>query len=372
MWEREQHFRKLSEALTKAARHRQFHWCRRPKGFNHLPIWRLVAAKLSLPLPYVVAFGNELEELANDAANKGYARGAVALFNAEEFGIGLGMSPDDAARIFVALEQAGWISSDHVADFYSRNPDKEDETAADRQRRKYVRDKIRKLLSKLAIQGKIAEPARRVIEAALMGISDPELLDLQTRLLRAEAAIDLSTAQNLTREVREVFEPSEKLSTGQNLTRESRTSRRENVSLTPEQSKNLLEAPFDNSGDADAVPGAGPAGAGIEPPQPPTGDATRWMDSDGRELIVLRLECTPQRAEQFIERWRRDLQDDAALKEIIQGAVSNLHSGARFHIVIADGVQRFIRAREQAGQLPLPGATRPISIHATKRIVGHG
>lgn len=328
----------LGEAVAKAARHRKFHWCRRPNGFSDLPIWRVVSAQCNLPLYQVVAFANRLEELANASANFGDVRGSLERFKPAEFGAALGMSADEAARIYAALEDPaiGWISFDHIADFYDRNPDREEDNAAERKRRQRSRDKVRKLLAKLAAQGKVDEVERRSIEIMLKGISDTDLMNLSAKLARAE----LSTGHE-----------------GHVVTS------RDIVTVTPEQITNFNSAVVDNSeqrirGEAD-----GPA---MGEDENPAAEATRWIDTDGKRLIVEYLQIRTQLAETYIERWRRDLNDDESLARFIKGADGAGYIGARFHTIITDQIKRHIVQRDHGPALPLmpprpPGLKRSTS-----------
>src|SRR5262245_4914355 len=108
------------EAEAKAARHPKYPWSRHWNGFIDLAVWRLVASELDMPLYQVQAFVMRLDSFANQADE----RGSVAGFNPAEFGIALGMSTNDAARLFATLEREdiGWITWDHITDFYTRNP----------------------------------------------------------------------------------------------------------------------------------------------------------------------------------------------------------------------------------------------------------
>lgn len=318
--------KQIGEAAAKAARHRKFHWCRRPNGFSDLPIWRVVAAECSMPVYQIVAFVNRLEELANSAANFGQVRGSVERFRPAEFGAALGMTADEAARIFAALEDpaVGWLSFDHVADFYDRNPDREDDTVAERKRRQRSRDTVRRTLARLASLGKVDEVERRSIEAMLKGISDADLFNLQNRLARAE------------------------LSTGHDS---HVVTARDLVTVPPEQITNLKSAVVDNS---EEIPRASQAGsAGEEQPDDPRVIARRWIDTSGKKMVVEYLQIKPQLAETYIERWRRDLDDDEALAKIIRGADGAGYIGARFHTIITDQIKRHIAQRDHGPALPL-------------------
>src|SRR5260370_20120775 len=120
---------------------RSFPWCRRPNGFSDNPKWRAVKARSGLNLCTVLAFVNRLEELGNDAANRGDIRGSVAGFKTEDFAAALDITPEEASRLFAALEHPdiGWLADGMIADFIDRNPDIEDPTSGERKRRERTR-----------------------------------------------------------------------------------------------------------------------------------------------------------------------------------------------------------------------------------------
>lgn len=335
MIEGERRLKQIGAAAAKAAVHRKFHWCRRPNGFSDLPLWGVVADNLGMPLYQVVAFVNRLEELGNAAANYSEIRGNLSRFKPEEFAKALGMTADDAARIYAALDDpsVGWIAYDHISDFYDRNPDREDEGAAERKRRQRLRDAIRRQLGKLSFQGKIEERERRAIEEVLGG-SEAELRNLQAKLVQAEF--------------------SEKLSTTGHVTRDGRMSQRDIVTVTPEKIKVLDQAVVDNFGDG--VPGkpAGFPNGALGKSEPEASSATLWIDSEGRKMLVEFLQIKPFLAETYIERWRRDLQDDEALAEIIRTAEKTGYIGARFHTIITEQWRRHVALKTHGAQLHLP------------------
>jgi hypothetical protein len=123
-------------------------WCRRPNGFSDYPKWRAVSARAGFALCTVLAFVNRLEEFGNDAVNRGEVRGSISSFAAEDFAAALDISSDDAEKLLEALErpEIGWVADGMIADFHSRNPDTEDPTATERQRRKRSRERISRLL----------------------------------------------------------------------------------------------------------------------------------------------------------------------------------------------------------------------------------
>lgn len=338
----------IGEAAAKAARHRKFHWCRRPNGFCDMPIWGVVADKTGLPLYQVVAFVNRLEELGNSAANFGEIRGHVARFSATEFGRALGMSAEDAGRIYAALEhpEVGWIAYDHVADFYDRNPDREDEGAAERKRRQRLRDAIRRQLANLGRAGKIEERQRRAIEEVLGG-TETELRNLQAKL----SQLELSTREDVTRDGRDgLGVVDNRLSTTGSVTRDGRMSQRDIVTVTPEQITKVDKAVVDNSGDS----GRGDSGrlAGDEfLPEPSA--ATLWLASEGKRVLIEFMQIRASLAETYLQRWRRDLEDDEVLVAIIKGADEAGYIGARFHTIVTDQLRRHIAVKQNGPPLPL-------------------
>src|SRR5258706_11371213 len=121
----------------KKPRKKIFSWCRRMNGFCDNPRWRAVSKNTGISLATVIAFVNRLEELGNDAANRGDIRGSIAGFNALDFAAALDITVEEAKAIYACLAHAdiGWIADGVIADFQDRNPDQEDPTAKERQRR---------------------------------------------------------------------------------------------------------------------------------------------------------------------------------------------------------------------------------------------
>jgi len=302
----------IGEAAARAARHRKFSWCRRHNGFSDLPLWRVVAAKLEVPLSQVQAFVNRLEEYANAADPRGY----VGDFSAAEFGAALGISTAEAERIFGALEdrEIGWIDQDHVATFWPRNPDKEDDTVNERKRRQRARDKGMKELARRARRGEITEAQRQVLEREL-------LLDAR-----------LSTGHG-----------------GHIVTH------RDIVTVTPRAEHRIQEEAGDNSGDATRGEDQGlPKEGGRGESDDPQAEAAVWLMSTGKLLLIERLQIPAPLAETYIERWHRDLQDAAALREIIEAAEQAGYIGPRFHTLVTDQLKRRVFAKQHGPQLPLP------------------
>lgn len=335
----DRHLKSLGEAAAKAARSRKWHWCRRDNGFSDDPKWHVVAARVGLPPYQVIAVVNRLEEVANAAGNIGHGRGYVGHFSPAEFGVALGMPEEQAARIFAALEDPaiGWVAYDHVATFYDRNKDREDETANERKRRQRRREEVLKQLAKLARLGRVTLERRAEIEARLMDLGDVDLSALLVELSRAA----LSTAPGVTRD-----------------------GRRDIVTVTPEESREFKAPSVDNFGVTarDEVEGATEEGraGGNDDPQ---ADAAAWLLSTGAKIVTERMEIAAPLAATKIERWcHQELEGDAAgLAEIIRGADATDYMGARFHNLVVDGVRRrkqHVEGPQLALLPPRPGKAR--------------
>ena len=363
---------------SKAAdRKGRLNWCRRPNGFCDLPIWRVVAARLSMPLHQVVAFGNRLEELANDAANVDELRGCVARFNAEEFGVALGMSGEDAARIYAALEHpdVGWISDDHIADFYFRNRDREDDTAADRQRRKRGRKRVFDQLAKLSGRGLIDKEARDAIEAAAIPATLEELRDIETKLARIELDAHLSTDRGVTRDVTVVTRDSRDSEAASGKSSTSVSSQASRLSRVTIVTSRQRRAEQDLSSERDAVENIGrlapvePAGwptievrgsvgasqAITEPAESFVPDPETWKATEGLQLVRDRMRITVGQAELKLNEWLRGTGGDvAALAEILYAANASAdpQRPSHFLIMVTEAIERRQRAAD-GPQLPL-------------------
>jgi hypothetical protein len=367
----------VGEAARKAARSRKFHWCRRENGFCDLPVWRLVATRLAMPLYQVVAFANRLEELANAAANYGEVRGNVSRFNAEEFGVALGMPAEDAARIFAELErpEVGWIAYDHVANFYDRNPDRIDEGAADRKRRQRLRESICDQLGKLARQGKIGEGERRSVEGAIGGTLE-ELRELQERLARVELGQPFSTGRG---HVTDVTRDNFASGAPPDVTRDVTKSHCDIVTVTPEKSTVITPAAGDNFGNSARVepeswPKVEVAGGSQQFTYESLGErdqAERWIAAEGYQLVQDMMRLPRAGAETKVKRWLQKAGGDpAALAQILvmTAAAADPERAGQFHAMVDDAIRR--RMAEVGGQqLALK---MPLQVLRGGSGVGHG
>jgi len=74
-------------------------------------------------------------------ANRSRPRGWVRDFSVIDCGAALDIEPDKVGEVYRKLEELGWIDNDYLVTWDERQPDKEDPTAADRQRRR--REKLK-------------------------------------------------------------------------------------------------------------------------------------------------------------------------------------------------------------------------------------
>lgn len=295
-----------AEAAAKRIRHQKFYWCRLDNDFVDMALWRMVAERLKMPAYQVQAFALRLESFANAAIPRGY----VGDFKAGEFATALGMSIEDAARIYAELEhdEIGWIVQEHVATFYERNPDRLDNTASERQQRKRTRDRALRDLAKAARLGTITEEERRTAEADLLRLSTGHVRHAVTH--------------------------------------------RDSVTVTPQHSTGNRSGPVDNfsdgaRGESAGSPKGDAAGAGPSP------QLATWLRDQGLRIIVERMALPRSLAETRLERWVRQLQgDEGALAAIVEAADAADLAGAHFHVSVNEQISQRLHDAE-GPRLPL-------------------
>jgi hypothetical protein len=135
---------------------------------------------------------------------------------------------------------------------------------------------------------------------------------------------------------------------------------RNEVTVTAEQSRGSQSGAVDNYARSEAGEAAGNQRIEVAGDSQPEAEAHAWLMSTGKRMLVDHLQINPTLAETYLERWRRDLQDDVALREIMTGAEKAGYIGARFHTLITDGVKRSVHTAKQGGQTALPLA--PVSV----------
>lgn len=285
--------RTLGQAFADAAqkaRRQRYGWCRLDNDFPDLPIWRAVAARTNVRVHQVVAVVLRLECLAN----RSDPRGSVADMSVPEFAAALQLSPNTVARIRAALEEPdiAWVDQDFVVSFHQRNPDHDDHTAAERQRRH--RAKLRAARAEYSVQSATGPPGyqqSRDVTRDTVTVTAHQITDKNSNASAAGAA----RAQEVANK---------------------------------------------NSGDSGETPGA----------------PDLWLETQGLRIVVERMQCVATIARVKIERWRREVDDDAqALIEILSASDKADFMGARFHNLVVDGIRRH-RHNIRGPQLPLPPA----------------
>jgi hypothetical protein len=304
----------LQQQLPRRPRKRVFAWCRRPNGFSDNPKWRVVAKKTGIGLAVVIAFVNRLEELGNNAANHGDHRGSVAEFNAEEFAAALDISADQAKALYAYLERSeiGWIADGFIADFQDRNPDQEDPTGNERQRRKRSRTRIQKQLDELVLSGKLSREQHGEFQIRMNGLDHDGLIQLQ---------MDIEE-------------------TAKSVTRDSRMSRCDIVTVTPDQKDQKItsEAGFNTTAGASG----NIVGLAREEKVSEKTDSniSQWLREEAPEFVVQRMGGSTETATRRLREWSEKA-GDAVLFEVLQGAKDR--EGAAFHTHVGDQIRR--RAR---------------------------
>jgi len=135
--------------------------------------------------------------------------------------------------------------------------------------------------------------------------------------------------------------------------------KRDNVTVTPEKSREITPPPVDNSGDNASGAAAGPSDDGTSGKgEDPRIAAELWLGSEGKRIVAERMEEEPARAMTRISRWR-DQQldgDPIALVEVIRAADKADYLGPRFHNLVVDGIRRAPRPWPAQAELKLPPA----------------
>jgi hypothetical protein len=284
------HNMRAALAAAQRQKHRRYEWTRLRNDFADMPIWRAIARKTGLHLSYVIAVVVRLEALANRST----PRGSVAEMSIPEFAASLDLRPTVVARIRAALEEPdiAWIDQDYVVDFHERNPDHEDTTAAERQRRR---------------RAKLKQERERA-------------------MLRPPATGDPPQDERVTRDTVTVT--------------------RDIVTVTPRADQTI------HSGGSDATePDATCSDADEAVSRE---DAEHWLATEGCQVITERMRIPPLQARTAIARWRRQLGEDPfALAAIIRAAAATTLVSAQFHVLISDQINRR-RLAEKGPPLPIP------------------
>jgi hypothetical protein len=282
--------------------HRRYHsgdWC------DLAPKWRVVASRANVRLVEVLAVKNYLD----DRAGIERKRGSVGAFDIHECAVGLDLPPETVASIVRVLVDLDWLTRNHVIqDWLVRQPpEKEDETAAQRQRNKRARDEAR--------------------TRAAIGIASEDDLELlakpEREALARLAALSRVTASQPAEPPAEVI-----------------------AAFAPVK-------PYDDTQAARDLAEAENARL-----------ARRWLLGDGTSLVNYgpaskivadNFGCNRMSADGVVRRWLTELANDAAkLASIISGAEEQALNGEAFRSVVEQRIAEAIRLQVLGSPLPFP------------------
>jgi hypothetical protein len=116
---------------------KRYDWFRLYNDFLGHPKFRHVARQCGLSICEVSMIAVALLRTANRSRPRGWVRD----FSVIDCGAALDIEPDNVGEVFRQLEKLGWIENDYLATWDERQPDQENPTAADRQRRR--REKLK-------------------------------------------------------------------------------------------------------------------------------------------------------------------------------------------------------------------------------------
>jgi hypothetical protein len=271
---------------------KRFSWSRWHSDLPLKPEWGLAAAIADVPQHLIEALVGRLEAYASSNTPRGY----VGDYNLAALAVTWRCDDATIVAAYEALadDQVGWIAQGHVVDFWQRNPDLHDPTAAERQRRRRARlraeqeavDKLWKTVTRDSVTSVTARP-------------------------------QLSEIQNAARK------PLNSLS---RVTRDS-------VTVTTRSDQNNKKSE-DQKKEHDVI----------------------WVVSDGKRIVAERCSVTPSQAWLTITRWRRALRDDhTMLRQILHHADLIAASGGNFVSHVEQEIER-MRHEANGPSLPFPPA----------------
>jgi hypothetical protein len=112
-------------------RERRYDWFRLYNDFLGHPKFRYVARQCSMSICEVSMVAVALLRTANRSRPRGWVRD----FSVIDCGAALDIDPEKVGEVYRKLEELGWIDRDYLATWDERQPDKEDPTNAERQKR---------------------------------------------------------------------------------------------------------------------------------------------------------------------------------------------------------------------------------------------
>jgi hypothetical protein len=112
-------------------RQKRYDWFRLYNDFIGHPKFRYVARACGMSVCEVSMIALALLRTANRSKPRGWVRD----FSVIDCGAALDIDPDKVGEVFRKLESLGWIDQDYLVTWDERQPDKEDPTNAERQKR---------------------------------------------------------------------------------------------------------------------------------------------------------------------------------------------------------------------------------------------
>jgi hypothetical protein len=175
---------------TVPRRDRRFPWFRLYSDFAAHPKWRLLARAAGVTLSEALAVGVYLM----CHANKSRPRGSLADFSPLECAAALDLEAEQVRAAYDELERLGWIDQDHLVTWDERNPDVEDPTAAERQRRRRAKAKAERIGEPQQSAANDAGPARKTVTVTHRDVTPEESRYLEDA---AKAADERAKAESL-------------------------------------------------------------------------------------------------------------------------------------------------------------------------------
>ena len=119
-------------------RERRYDWFRLYNDFLGHPKFRYVARQCAMSICEVSMIAVALLRTANRSRPRGWVRD----FSVIDCGAALDIEPEKVGEVYRKLEDLGWIDNDYLATWDERQPDREDPTGAERQRRRREKLKV--------------------------------------------------------------------------------------------------------------------------------------------------------------------------------------------------------------------------------------
>lgn len=307
---------RAQQAHSLAEGRRKLSCWRREFDFSHREaLVGLVAKKAQVTRAEVFMIMCELRS----AANKARPRGFISDWDFVEGAFACDMPEDTVTKIVDALYATGWLVQEAIVTWSVGQPEDEDATAAERQRRSRARKVEMRRIAQQACAGLITEEQRRAAEIALLP-------------------------------TRPGYSQGMGLSTG-DVTRDT-------VTVTPDSDSDKKKEAF-NSGDKGSPQPTIPAATSGNVDAAEEVDATVELQFHMKRIVIERLGVIATLADTRISRWLEQLSGNAAaLVEIIRAADKADYVGARFHNLIVDQIKRYPSRIEPALPLPLAAVTK--------------